>query len=94
MANGTRPDISYSVSRLARYTSCLNKSHWDALDRVVRYLKGTSTLGLHYRRRPEVLEGYSDASWIAKQSGSNGVTGYVFTLGVELCPGSHVSRRV
>ncbi|MGI4673505.1 Ty1/Copia family ribonuclease HI, partial [Klebsiella pneumoniae] len=25
-------------------------------------------------------EGYSDASWIAKKSGSNGVTGYVFTL--------------
>ena len=80
LANVTRPDISYSVSKLARYTSCPNKTHWEALDRVLRYLKGTISLGLHYRRFPGVLEGYSDASWIAKKSGSNGVTGYVFTL--------------
>ncbi|KAL8124691.1 hypothetical protein AgCh_012369 [Apium graveolens] len=80
LANCTRPDISYSVSKLARYTSCPNRTHWDALDRVLRYLKGTMYLSLHYRRFPGVLEGYSDASWIAKKSGSNGVTGYVFTL--------------
>ncbi|KAL8149671.1 hypothetical protein AgCh_006619 [Apium graveolens] len=80
LANVTRPDISYSVSKLARYTSCPNKTHWEALNRVLRYLKGTISLGLHYRRFPGVHEGYSDASWIAKKSGSNGVTAYVFTL--------------
>ncbi|KAL0376635.1 UNVERIFIED_CONTAM: hypothetical protein Scaly_0781100 [Sesamum calycinum] len=58
LANGTRPDISFSVSKLARYTSCPDKTHWGALDRVL-----------------------SDASWIAKNSGSNGCSGYVFTLG-------------
>ncbi|KAL8089478.1 hypothetical protein AgCh_039085 [Apium graveolens] len=75
-----KPDISYSVSKLARYTSCPNKTHWEALDRVPRYLKGTISLGLHYRRFLGVLEGYSDASWIAKKYGSNRVTGCVFTL--------------
>ncbi|KAL8103795.1 hypothetical protein AgCh_028119 [Apium graveolens] len=80
LANCTRPDISYFVSKLARYTSCPNRTYWDALDRVLRYLKGTMYLSLHYRRFPGVLEGYSDASWIAKKSCSNGVTGYVFTL--------------
>ncbi|KAL8090653.1 hypothetical protein AgCh_039909 [Apium graveolens] len=39
------------VSQL-RYTSCPNKTHWEALDRVLRYLKGTISLGLHYRRFP------------------------------------------
>ncbi|KAL0339923.1 UNVERIFIED_CONTAM: Retrovirus-related Pol polyprotein from transposon TNT 1-94 [Sesamum radiatum] len=81
LANGTRPDISFSVSKLARYTSCPNKTHWGALDRVLRYLKGTVSLAIHYGRFPAVLEGYSDASWIAKNSGSNGCSGYVFTLG-------------
>lgn len=81
LANCTRPDISFSVSKLSRYTSCPDRTHWEALDRVLKYLKGTSTLGLHYGKFPAVLEGYSDASWIAKNSGSNGVTGYVFTLG-------------
>ncbi|KAL8089895.1 hypothetical protein AgCh_039379 [Apium graveolens] len=80
LANVTRSDISYSVSNLARYTRCPNKTHWEAPDRVLRYLKGTISLGLHYRRFLGVLEGYSDASWIAKKSGSNRVTGYVFTL--------------
>ncbi|KAL0381858.1 UNVERIFIED_CONTAM: hypothetical protein Sangu_0250100 [Sesamum angustifolium] len=66
---------------LARYTSCPDKTHWGALDRVLRYLKGTVSLAIHYGRFPAVLEGYSDASWIAKNSGSNGCSGYVFTLG-------------
>ncbi|KAL0431144.1 UNVERIFIED_CONTAM: Retrovirus-related Pol polyprotein from transposon TNT 1-94 [Sesamum radiatum] len=49
--------------------------------RVLRYLKGTVSLAIIYGRFPAVLEGYSDASWIAKNSGSNGCSGYVFTLG-------------
>ncbi|KAL0399318.1 UNVERIFIED_CONTAM: Retrovirus-related Pol polyprotein from transposon TNT 1-94 [Sesamum radiatum] len=49
--------------------------------RVLRYLKGTVSLAINYGRFPAVLEGYSDASWIAKNSGSNGCSGYVFTLG-------------
>ncbi|KAL0360460.1 UNVERIFIED_CONTAM: Retrovirus-related Pol polyprotein from transposon TNT 1-94 [Sesamum radiatum] len=81
LANGTRPDISFSVSKLARYTSCPDRTHWSALDRVLRYLKGTVSLAIHYGRFPAALEGYSDASWIAKNSGSNGCSGYVFTLG-------------
>ncbi|KAL0448373.1 UNVERIFIED_CONTAM: hypothetical protein Slati_1393700 [Sesamum latifolium] len=49
--------------------------------RALRYLKGTVSLIIHYGRFPTVLEGYSDASWIAKNSGSNGCSGYIFTLG-------------
>lgn len=83
LANCTRPDISFSVAKLSRYTSCPDRTHWEALDRVLKYLKGTISLSLHYGRYPPVLEGYSDASWIGKfeDPGSNGVTGYVFTLG-------------
>ncbi|KAK4401996.1 Retrovirus-related Pol polyprotein from transposon TNT 1-94 [Sesamum angolense] len=62
LANGTRSDISFSISKLARYTSCPDKTHWGALDRVLRYLKGTVSLAIHYSRFPVVLDGYSDAS--------------------------------
>ncbi|KAL0353746.1 UNVERIFIED_CONTAM: Retrovirus-related Pol polyprotein from transposon TNT 1-94 [Sesamum angustifolium] len=41
--------------------------------RVLRYLKGTVSLAIHYGRFPVVLEGYSDASWIAKNLGVMGV---------------------
>ncbi|KAK4386324.1 Retrovirus-related Pol polyprotein from transposon TNT 1-94 [Sesamum angolense] len=59
----------------------LTKPIGGALDRVLRYLKGTGSLAIHYGRFPAILEGYSDASWIAKNSESNGCSGYVFTLG-------------
>ncbi|KAK4400771.1 Retrovirus-related Pol polyprotein from transposon TNT 1-94 [Sesamum angolense] len=81
LANGTKPDILFSVSKLSRYTSCPDKTHWGVLDMILRYLKDTVSLAIHYGRFPAVLEGYSDASWIAKNSGSNGCSGYVFTLG-------------
>ncbi|KAL2235242.1 UNVERIFIED_CONTAM: Retrovirus-related Pol polyprotein from transposon TNT 1-94 [Sesamum indicum] len=81
LANGTRPDISFFISKLARYTSFSYKIHWDDLDRELRYLKGTVSLVIYYGRFPAIFEGFSDASWIAKNSGSNGCSGYGFTLG-------------
>ncbi|KAL0418922.1 UNVERIFIED_CONTAM: Retrovirus-related Pol polyprotein from transposon TNT 1-94 [Sesamum radiatum] len=41
--------------------------------RVLRYLKGTVSLAIHYGRFATILEGYSDASWIAKTPGVIGV---------------------
>ena len=69
LANCTRPDISYAVTRLSRYTSCPDRTHWEGLDRVLRYLKGTVSLSLHYGKYPSLIEGYSDASWITQNSG-------------------------
>ncbi|KAL0451634.1 UNVERIFIED_CONTAM: hypothetical protein Slati_1141500 [Sesamum latifolium] len=92
LANGTRPDISFSVSKLARYTSCPDRTHWGALDKVLRYLKGMVLLVIHYGRFPAVLEGYNDASCIAKNSRSNGCSEYVFTLGGAQSPQSLQNR--
>ena len=57
----TRPDIAYVVGLLCRFTSRPSSEHWQAIERVMRYLKKTMNLGLHYQRFPAVLEGYSDA---------------------------------
>ena len=81
LMNATRPDIAYSVSRLSRYTSNPGKDHWEALVRVLRYLKYTITYGLHYTKYPPVLEGYSDANWISDNTETKSTSGYVFTLG-------------
>ena len=79
--NCTRPDIAYSVGRLARYTSNPGRDHWDALVRVLRYLKYTVKYGLHYTRYRPVLEGFSDANWITDSVETKSNSGYVFTLG-------------
>ena len=48
----TRPDLAYSVSRLAEFSSNPTDEHWKALKRVLRYLQGTKDLGLCYTRAP------------------------------------------
>ena len=42
LMNYTRPDIAYAVSRLSRYTHNANDKHWNALYRLLSYLKGTA----------------------------------------------------
>ena len=55
--------------------------HWRALERVLRYLKGTMSFGIHYSRHPAVLEGYSDSNWISDIDQIYATSGYVLTLG-------------
>ncbi|CAL2246291.1 unnamed protein product [Prunus armeniaca] len=81
LMNSTRPDLAYSVSRLSRYTSNPGHDHWEALIKVLRYLKYTQDYGLHYTRYPSVLEGYSDTNWISDSTETKSTSGYVFTLG-------------
>ncbi|GJR96163.1 retrovirus-related pol polyprotein from transposon TNT 1-94 [Tanacetum coccineum] len=79
--NCTRPDLAYSVSRLSRYSHNPGRDHWDALVRVLQYLKHTMAYGLHYTKYPPVLEGYCDANWISNHNEGKSTSGYVYTLG-------------
>ena len=81
ITNCTRPDIAYSVNRLARYANNPGKEHWFALIRVLRHLKYTVEYGLQYIRYPSVIEGFSDANWISDSLESKSTSGYIFTLG-------------
>ena len=62
LASATRPDISFAVCKLSRYMSNPGNDHWHALERVLRYLKGTISFEIHYSGHPAVLEGYSDSN--------------------------------
>jgi hypothetical protein len=81
LASATRLDISFAVSKLSRYMFNPGDDHWHALERVLRYLKGTMSYGIHYSGHPAVLEGYSDANWISDIDQIYATSGYVFTLG-------------
>ncbi|CAM8917015.1 unnamed protein product [Rhodiola kirilowii] len=77
----TRPDIAYVVGKLSRYTSNPSTHHWEAIRRVLKYLKGTMNHGLTYASFPSVLEGYTDASWITNLEDHSSTSGWVFLLG-------------
>ena len=77
----TRPDISFAVGKLSRFTSNPSVDHWKAIGRVLGYLRKTINLRLFYSKFPAVLEGYSDASWITSVSDNKFTSGWIFTLG-------------
>jgi hypothetical protein len=81
LASATRPNISFVVSKLSRFVSNPGDDHWRALERVMRYLKGTSNYGIHYSGNSKILEGYSDSNWISDADEIKVTSGYVFTLG-------------
>jgi hypothetical protein len=80
LAGATKPDISFAMSKLSRFTSNLGSDHWCVLERVMRYLRGTSAYGLHYTGYPVVLEGYSDSNWISDAAEIKATSGYIFTI--------------
>ncbi|GKE95263.1 hypothetical protein Tco_1580118, partial [Tanacetum coccineum] len=45
-----RPDIAYAVSVVSRYLANLSKNHWEAVKWILKYLRGTSNVGLVYGR--------------------------------------------
>ncbi|KAH0755142.1 hypothetical protein KY290_025412 [Solanum tuberosum] len=60
----SRPDIMFSVCKCARFQAAPKESHLTAVKRIIRYLIGTTELGLwcpHYSRFD--LIGYSDADF-------------------------------
>ncbi|CAM8925854.1 unnamed protein product [Rhodiola kirilowii] len=77
----TRLDIAYAVGKLIRYTSNLSTHHWEAIRRVLKYVKGTMNYDLTYAGFPSVLEGYTDASWITNLEDHSCTSGWIFLLG-------------
>nr|GEZ05270.1 zinc finger, CCHC-type [Tanacetum cinerariifolium] len=76
-----RLDIAFVVGKLSMYTSNPGTQHWQAIQRVLKYLKKTMDYRLTYIGYPSVLEGYTDASWISNTKDNSSTSGWVFLLG-------------
>ena len=53
LATSTRPDITPVTNFLAKYSNSASKGHIQAAKHVVRYLKGTRTLGITFTSRDQ-----------------------------------------
>ncbi|GJV89734.1 hypothetical protein Tco_1533672 [Tanacetum coccineum] len=76
----TRTDIAFVVGKLSKYTSNPRTQHWQAIQRVLKYLKKTMDYSLTYTSYPSVLKGYTDASWISNTEDNSSTSGWVFLL--------------
>ena len=81
LMNYTSPKIVYAINRLSRYSHNPSKEHWDALLRLLKYLKGAINWCLHCNKFLAVFEGFYDANWVSDNDEVSSISGYVFTLG-------------
>ncbi|KAK4389632.1 Retrovirus-related Pol polyprotein from transposon RE2 [Sesamum angolense] len=75
----SRPDISFAVQQLSQFIQHPRQPHWDAALHLVRYLKGTPTLGLFFASTSSLkLTAYSDSDWASCLDTRRSVSGYCF----------------
>lgn len=77
----TRPDIMYVVSLLSRYMSRPTELHHSAAKRILRYLQGTTTFDIIYRRGgSHEFIGFTDSDYARSVEDRRSTSGYVFML--------------
>ena len=84
LATSTRPDIAYTVSKLARFNSNPGWPHWLAVKHLFRYLKGSMDLKLTYSpdsSTSELFSTYSDADYGMDPDSGRSTGGYMVRIG-------------
>ncbi|XP_062176212.1 uncharacterized mitochondrial protein AtMg00810-like [Alnus glutinosa] len=81
----TRPDLGFAVNHVHQFMKRSTKLHWQAVKRILRYLKHTVShdLLLH-RTQSSSLQAYSDADWAGYLDGRRSTRAYCVFLGLNL----------
>ncbi|KAM1079132.1 hypothetical protein ACFX2B_013731 [Malus domestica] len=77
----TRPDIAFSVHQVCQFMQHPMVSHFTAVKRILRYLKGTMSCGITYSQGDLALSAFSDADWARDPNDWRSTTGSVVFLG-------------
>lgn len=92
LPTNSRPDIAFALSYVSQHMEKPARMHWNALKRILKYMKGTQSYGLKFSTGFEIrLRVFSDADFANDISTRRSHTGFVFMLGTG--PISWCSRK-
>jgi len=81
----SRPDIMFSVCLCARFQSNPKESHFTTAKRILKYLQGTTTVGLWYPSEVSLdLVGYSDSDFSGCKIDRKSTNGTCHLLGSSM----------
>ena len=82
LVSGTRPDLAFTVSMLSTFNSNPSEEHLALAKQVLRYLKATINLSIHYsfKSAPLSLSMFADASWVNDPDTARSFNGYILKL--------------
>ena len=86
LAGGTRPDLSYAVAQVARFSSNPGIVHWKAIVKIFRYLQGTINLGIKYtlpvttESNTLIIKGYCDSDHGRCTDTRRSITGFLYMM--------------
>jgi len=78
-----RPDLAYAVSIISRFMHNSGKAHWEAVQWILRYLKGSIDLGLVFDQNiadPGGAVGYVDVDYSGDLDQRRSLSAYIFIL--------------
>ncbi|XP_019460072.1 PREDICTED: uncharacterized protein LOC109359832 [Lupinus angustifolius] len=91
----TRPGLSFSVNQLAQFMENPTITHHDAALKVLRYIKGSPSLGLFYPSSSTLhLNAYSDSDWTSCPDTRRSTTGFCIFLGNSLISWKSKKQRI
>ncbi|XP_021823979.1 uncharacterized protein LOC110765210 [Prunus avium] len=77
----SRPNIAFVVNTLCQFMHVPTDTHFAAVKRVLRYLGGTLTHGIHFTSGDVRLQAYSNADWVGDVNDLRSTIGYDVFLG-------------
>jgi histone deacetylase 1/2 len=81
----TRPDLSFAVNKVCQFLSQPTDVHWEAVKRILRYVKGTLDMGLRIRKSSSTgISIYTDADWAGCIDDRRSTSGYAIFVGPNL----------
>ncbi|XP_071675719.1 uncharacterized protein [Lolium perenne] len=81
----TRPDLSFAVNKVCQFLSQPTEVHWEAVKRILRYVKGTLQTGLQIRKSPLTgISIFTDADWAGDVDDRRSTSGFAVFVGPNL----------